>query len=474
MRKSLFIILIVLFILPGLAAAAAPQPGQQEQALQILGEVARGCTVALGGWQCSTAGGAWQPYRLGQTLEQGQLTLKTVMELGDTFSGQKIVGQLLHLRLRFLARGLVKVRVLGGEKPLAAFEVDASSGTEKELSGDVLLADSFQPGRSELTVEAENLGFKPERSEFWPPRRRPLPEEGIYFALLEAALDFPSLHGRLEQVRDWLTSMQTAYGLINPEMKRYTFTGKPYDIPDQRRISPGRLKQLQQEWTRAVLAFDREAFRSGRWDDLRRSLLRSQKLSGGLRDFAREFKVNIIGNAHIDIAWLWRMAETKMVARNTFASVLQNMVEYPEMRYAQSQAVTYDWMEKEYPDIFARIRQKVRDGQWEIVGGMWVEPDCNLISGESWVRQFLYGKAFFKEKFGVDVRVGWNPDSFGYNWNMPQLYAPERHRLFHHPENMVERHHSVPLLPLLVAGGGWQSAVDLFPAPGLHRRPEHQ
>ena len=64
----------------------------------------------------------------------------------------------------------------------------------------------------------------------------------------------------------------------------------------------------------------------------------------------------------------------------------------------------------------------MRSGRWEIVGGMWVEPDCNLIAGESWARQLLYGKKYFREKFGVDVRIGWNPDSFGYNWNMPQLY----------------------------------------------------
>jgi alpha-mannosidase len=141
-----------------------------------------------------------------------------------------------------------------------------------------------------------------------------------------------------------------------------------------------------------------------------------------LARYAKEFKVYLIGNAHIDIAWLWRMSETQQVARNTFRTVLQNMLEYPELRYAQSQAVTYAWMEEQYPDLFKEIQARVQDGRWEIVGGMWVEPDCNLISGESWVRQILYGKKYFKDRFGVDVRTGWNPDSFGYNWNMPQIY----------------------------------------------------
>jgi len=75
-----------------------------------------------------------------------------------------------------------------------------------------------------------------------------------------------------------------------------------------------------------------------------------------------------------------------------------------------------------FPDVFQRIQQSVQDGRWELIGGMWVEPDCNLISGESWTRQLLYGKRYFKEKFGVDIKIGWNPDSFGYNWNMPQFY----------------------------------------------------
>ena len=101
---------------------------------------------------------------------------------------------------------------------------------------------------------------------------------------------------------------------------------------------------------------------------------------------------------------------------------MDNMEEYPDIVYIQSQAQAYEWMEEHYPEVFSRIREKVKSGRWEVVGGMWAEPDCNLIDGESFIRQILYGKRYFKEKFDVDVKIGWNPDSFGYNANMPQFF----------------------------------------------------
>ncbi|MGA7162004.1 MAG: glycoside hydrolase family 38 C-terminal domain-containing protein, partial [Bacteroidota bacterium] len=85
-------------------------------------------------------------------------------------------------------------------------------------------------------------------------------------------------------------------------------------------------------------------------------------------------------------------------------------------------AVYYDWMKQKYPDVFKRITQRVKDGRWEVVGGMWVEPDCNLPSGESWMHHLLISKKYFQKELGVDVKIGWNPDSFGYNWNMPEFY----------------------------------------------------
>jgi alpha-mannosidase len=122
------------------------------------------------------------------------------------------------------------------------------------------------------------------------------------------------------------------------------------------------------------------------------------------------------------MAWLWPWTETVEVVRNTFGTVLQLMRQYPGFIYAQSAAQDYVWMEEKYPDLFKEIQQRVKEGRWEIVGGMWVEPDLNMPSGESLVRQILVGKRYFQQKFGVDVRIGWNPDSFGYNWQLPQIY----------------------------------------------------
>jgi alpha-mannosidase len=128
------------------------------------------------------------------------------------------------------------------------------------------------------------------------------------------------------------------------------------------------------------------------------------------------------GNAHIDAAWLWPWTETVDVVKRTFSTALQLMDEYPGYTYTQSAAVYYEWMADKYPDINAQIKKRIQEGRWEVVGGMWVEPDLNMPSGESLVRQILVAKRWFKQEYGVDVRIGWNPDSFGYSWQLPQIY----------------------------------------------------
>lgn len=136
----------------------------------------------------------------------------------------------------------------------------------------------------------------------------------------------------------------------------------------------------------------------------------------------KEYTIHLVGHAHIDAAWLWPVSETVQVCRSTFFSVLQVMKKYPQFYFSQSSAQYYEWMEKGYPEIFEKIKKQVKEGRWEIVGGMWIEPDCNLPSGESLVRQILYGKRYFLDKFGVDVKVGWLPDTFGFCWTLPQIF----------------------------------------------------
>jgi alpha-mannosidase len=132
--------------------------------------------------------------------------------------------------------------------------------------------------------------------------------------------------------------------------------------------------------------------------------------------------LHLTGNSHIDAAWLWPWTETVDVVKRTFGTALQLMYEYPQYTYTQSAAQYNEWMAQKYPDMNAEIKKRIEEGRWEVVGGMWVEPDLNMPDGESLVRQLLVGKRWFKQAYGVDVRIGWNPDSFGYTWQLPQIY----------------------------------------------------
>jgi alpha-mannosidase len=152
------------------------------------------------------------------------------------------------------------------------------------------------------------------------------------------------------------------------------------------------------------------------------SLRLAQSQLQPLNAWLKQFTVRAIGNSHIDMAWLWPWTETVEVVRNTFQSVLDLMREYPDFKFTMSSARTYEWMQEKYPDMFEQIKQRVKEGRWEVVGGMWVEPDLNMPDGESLVRQILVGKRYFQKNFGADIRIGWNPDSFGYNWQLPQIY----------------------------------------------------
>ncbi|MDX2255198.1 MAG: glycoside hydrolase family 38 C-terminal domain-containing protein [Pseudanabaenaceae cyanobacterium bins.39] len=137
--------------------------------------------------------------------------------------------------------------------------------------------------------------------------------------------------------------------------------------------------------------------------------------------FLKQRQVYLLGNSHIDVAWLWAIAETKRAMQRTFTSALDLQERYAELIFNQSTALSYQWMEQEYPQLFKRIQQAVHERRWELVGGMWVEPDGNLPSGESLIRQILYGQAYFQEKFHQEVKIAWLPDTFGFHWQMPQI-----------------------------------------------------
>ena len=128
-----------------------------------------------------------------------------------------------------------------------------------------------------------------------------------------------------------------------------------------------------------------------------------------------------IGNAHIDLAWLWPMSETYRKTARTFSAQLRMIEEYPEYKFIQSQPAEYEMCRKHYPELFERIKKAVKDGQWIPEGGMWVEPDTNMAGGEALIRQLVYGKQYYKEQFDVDSQVLWLPDTFGYTAALPQI-----------------------------------------------------
>ncbi|MGH9350916.1 MAG: alpha-mannosidase, partial [Terriglobia bacterium] len=174
----------------------------------------------------------------------------------------------------------------------------------------------------------------------------------------------------------------------------------------------------------AVKTIDFGALDSGNQKAFDQSLAAADDKMQPLAEWIRQFTIRAVGNSHIDMAWLWPWPETVEVVRDTFGTVLELQEEYtqPGFFYAQSSAQDFLWLERYYPQEFKRIQQSVKDGQWELVGGMWVEPDLNMPCGESLVRQVLTGKRYFQQKFGVDVKIGWNPDSFGYSWQLAQIY----------------------------------------------------
>lgn len=128
-----------------------------------------------------------------------------------------------------------------------------------------------------------------------------------------------------------------------------------------------------------------------------------------------------IGHTHIDVAWWWTVAQTREKVVRSFATVLKLMEEYPNYKFMSSQPVLYWFLKQRYPELMERIKERVKEGRWEPEGGMWLEADCNLTSGESLARQFMHGKRFFKEEFGVDSKILWLPDVFGYSGALPQI-----------------------------------------------------
>ncbi len=167
---------------------------------------------------------------------------------------------------------------------------------------------------------------------------------------------------------------------------------------------------------------DLNALSAGNQSQFDASLRAAQSTLMALKPMMDTATLHLTGNSHIDAAWLWPWTETVNTVRDTFGTAIQLMEEYPTYTFTQSAAAYNSWLANDYPDLNAQIADRIKQGRWEVVGGMWVEPDLNMPDGESTVRSILIGKRWYQQHYGVDVRIGWNPDSFGYNWQLPQIY----------------------------------------------------
>lgn len=169
-----------------------------------------------------------------------------------------------------------------------------------------------------------------------------------------------------------------------------------------------------------------EAFEAGN----KESILKARKIareylgdvnSHKVYDSGKEALVYGIGHCHIDTCWLWPWAETRRKTARSWSNQCDLMDRYPELHFAVSQAQQYKWLKEDYPYVFDRIKKKIKDGRFHPIGGSWVEHDTNMPSGESLVRQFLYGQRFFQGNFGERCKTFWLPDTFGYSSQLPQI-----------------------------------------------------
>jgi alpha-mannosidase len=314
----------------------------------------------------------WQAVTAGATLPGDSLWMRATIEVPKNLNGYDLTGTQISFRLRIGANGPVTQIVYFNGRRVAM-------GTDLEPV--TLFADA-KPGDKVLVAvkllhSEDQKGFRGSEQIIQFAANRPNPEDFRQEAV-SASLLLPALG---EGGNDTAQKLQSFIHEVN-------------------------LSALSNS---NQAAFDN-------------SLREAQTGLMALRPLLQQADIHLTGNAHIDAAWLWPWTETVEAVRQTFGTALQLMDEYPKYTYTQSAAAYDEWMEQKYPPEFEQIQKRVKEGRWEIVGGMWVEPDLNMPDGESQVRQLLLGKRYFQSRFGVDVRIGWNPDSFGYNWQLPQIY----------------------------------------------------
>jgi alpha-mannosidase len=245
---------------------------------------------------------------------------------------------------------------------------------------------------------------------------------GANMHLLAAELRSQSISELPDTLRDLALSFRVGQKLLSFDTYQTNAHVKVDPHIDKSHMDRGKKADLNSLLQTLASRIDVDALRRGDAAGFMKSVNVVRPLLRPISDFAKQYTLYFVSNAHIDAAWLWRYKETIDICERTFGSVLNMMKVRPDMTYAQSAAAYYAWMQKYDPAVFNGIKERVKEGRWEVVGGMWIEPDCNLPSGESWMHQLLYSQRYFKNNLGVVAKIGWNPDSFGYTWNMPEFY----------------------------------------------------
>ena len=316
----------------------------------------------------------WQVTKLGASWSTGTRVFRRWIEIPETISGLAIEGATVKLDVSVNSDRAENIAVFSGGSMVFR-------GNDDTLQP-ILLTTSAQPGQKFLiAIRVEAMQFKSnfERARLMIEMPASRPDPGVL---------------RMEILS------------ARPLIEAY----------------PEGKEQRDRQLDAAVNAIDFSALDRGDQAGFDASLRQAHAKLEELKPWLQQFRIRAVGNSHIDMAWLWPWTETVEVVRNTFQSVLNLMREYPDFKFTMSSARTYEWMEEKYPDLFKEIAERVKEGRWEVIGGMWVEPDLNMPAGESLVRQILVGKRYFQSRFGIDVKIGWNPDSFGYNWQLPQIY----------------------------------------------------
>jgi alpha-mannosidase len=320
----------------------------------------------------------WETVKVGDKWSTGSRVLRRWIEIPEKFNGYGVLGARAKLDLSFdfmwNNKGPVMISVFSNGSLV--------SRGDDDMQQPILLTENAQPGQK---------------------------------FLIAVRIDAPEVETLFHHAQ---LRIEPAASRPDPAMVRTEILAAR---PMIAAYEEGRTER-QQQLDAAVQAVDFSPLDKDDQAGFDASLRQTQSELQSLNPWLKQFTVRAVGNSHIDMAWLWPWTETVEVVRNTFQSVLDLMREYPDLKFTMSSARTYEWVQEKYPDMFEQIKQRVKEGRWEVIGGMWVEPDLNMPDGESLVRQILVGKRYFQKNFGADVKIGWNPDSFGYNWQLPQIY----------------------------------------------------